>query len=106
MIAPLQIEQKRTGKNAGHNGTQGTIGHNIRYNHHPNTLDNVMQKLQGEILSSDRLMKSLLLTIASTSSQQPCGATDCTVHFPLSLHPIPRASLICQRQGAAAASQR
>jgi hypothetical protein len=32
MIAPLQIEQKRTGKNAGHNRTQGTIGHNNRYN--------------------------------------------------------------------------
>jgi hypothetical protein len=28
----LQIEQKRTGKNAGEYRTQGTIGHNIRYN--------------------------------------------------------------------------
>jgi hypothetical protein len=65
-----------------------------------------MQKLQGEILSSDRLMKSLLLTIALTSSQRPRSATDYTVHLPLSLHPIPRASLICRRQGAAAAAQR
>jgi hypothetical protein len=62
-----------------------------------------MQKLQGEKLSSDRLMKCLLLTIASTLSwPTKSPAIDGAVHLPLSQHPISGPPLIQRQRGAAA----